>query len=111
MKRRTTVSPAKSGRSCGACTLCCTYLEIESEQGYSTRLDNAEDLAKQAGEPCRYLTAQGCGIYEVRPLVCRQFYCDWVLGQNNFKEQDTPHNIGVIGVRGVNWHFRAKPSA
>lgn len=99
--------PAK-GRSCKACTQCCIQLEIESKPGYSTRFDTGEDLAKKARVACRYLDEQGCTIYDVRPLVCRQFACDWVLGEKSFKLDDTPLNTGIIGVRGVNWHFDPK---
>lgn len=105
MKRTSGDGLAQKGRSCDACTLCCTQLEIESKPGYSTRLDTAEDIAKPAGRACRYLTSEGCGIYEVRPLVCRQFACDWLLGEKNFGPSDSPLNTGRIGVRGVTLHF------
>ena len=95
----------QKGRSCGSCTLCCTQLEIESEPGYSTRLDTAEDIAKPAGKACRYLQPDGCSIYEARPLVCRHFACDWLLGQKNFGAEDSPQQTGRIGVRGVTLHF------
>lgn len=26
-------------------------------------------------QPCRYLTAQGCSVYETRPMTCRRFDC------------------------------------
>jgi hypothetical protein len=100
----------QKGRSCGTCTLCCTQLEIESKPGYSTRLDTAEDIAKPAGKACSYLTAQGCSIYEARPLVCRQFACDWLLGEKKFGPQDSPMNTGRIGVRGVTLHFHSHVS-
>ncbi len=104
-QRTTGEGQPRKGRSCGACTQCCIRLEIESKPGYSTRLDTGEDLAKDAGVPCVYLGPRGCSIYEVRPAVCRQFACDWVLGEKNFAATDSPLETGIIGVRGVNLHF------
>ncbi len=91
----------KKARSCGSCSLCCTALEIESQPGYSTRLDNGEDVAKAAGEACRFLSAQGCQIYSVRPIVCREFACDWLLGKKGLKDKDYPLLSQKIGVRGT----------
>ena len=96
---------AQKGRVCGSCTICCTQLVIESEPGYSTRLDTAEDIARAAGQDCRYLGAQGCTIYEVRPLLCRQFACDWLLAGKGFGPDDSPLLTGKVGVRGVTLHF------
>ena len=95
----------RKGRSCGACTECCIRLEIESKPGFSTRLDTGEDIAKPAGVPCVYLGDAGCSIYAVRPAVCRQFACDWVLGEKNFAASDSPLETGILGVRGVTLHF------
>lgn len=107
MRRTSGDGVPQKGRSCGSCTLCCTQLEIESKPGFSTRLDNAEDIAKPAGKACAYLTGRGCSIYEVRPLVCRQFACDWLLGEKKFGPEDSPMNTGRIGVRGVTLHFQS----
>ncbi len=92
-----------SARSCFSCTICCTALEIESRAGYSTLVDSGEDIAKAAGESCRFLTAHGCGVYAQRPAVCRAFRCDWLLGRKGFGSDDSPMNKGFIGVRGVNF--------
>ncbi len=104
-KKHTGDGIPKKGRSCTTCTVCCTHLEIESKPGYTTRFDTGEDLAKRAGIRCPYLGPGGCTIYEVRPLVCRQFACDWLLGAKGFKELDSPEYVGYIGVRGVNLHI------
>ena len=109
--RRTTKSgAAKVGRACGSCNLCCIHLEIESEPGYSTLLTTGEDISKPSGQKCRFLTKDGCSVYHARPLVCREFACDWLLGDKNFKESDHPIKSRIIGVRGVNWHFEGKSS-
>ena len=58
---------ALAKRQCGPCTACCTELQIE-----------APELHKKAGTRCPHLTT-GCGIYETRPGVCREFLCGWRL--------------------------------
>ena len=92
-------------RQCASCNLCCIHLEIESRPGYSTRLDTGEDLAKPRGTPCSYLGASGCTIYEVRPVVCRRFQCDWMLEAQGYGQQDSPEKIGIMGVRGDAWQI------
>jgi hypothetical protein len=55
------------GRACGTCTLCCKVMTIH-------------ELAKPAGEWCpNCRPGKGCGIYEIRPAVCRGFYCEWMV--------------------------------
>lgn len=83
-----------------SCTACCTFLRIESQPGYTTRYDTGEDLAKEAGVPCKYLTKKGCGIYAVRPQVCRKFQCDWLQNRKGFKEEG-PLTLGFFSVNGV----------
>jgi Fe-S-cluster containining protein len=98
-------------RNCDSCNLCCFYLEIESKPGYSTRLDTGEDIAKPARSACRFLNDQGCSIYESRPLVCRQFRCDWLLGAKGFGPEDSPNRSGIMGVRGERWLVAPHTSA
>jgi Fe-S-cluster containining protein len=95
----------KAIRSCGSCSACCTLLRIDSEPGYSTRFDNGEDIAKAAGEPCRYLRAQGCSIYDVRPLVCRSFKCDYLKGR---KGTLAPADVGYFEIRGSRFAIPSK---
>ncbi len=87
-------------RSCGSCMLCCTFLRIESKPGYSTLLDTGENIAKDAGTPCKFLTKNGCGVYEMRPIVCRVFLCDWLRGRKGFPRELPPDKLGAIGVGG-----------
>lgn len=55
-----------SGRSCGTCTLCC-------------RLPDIEAFSKPANEWCSNCSKDGgCSIYEVRPQLCRDFFCLWM---------------------------------
>jgi len=75
-------------------------LRIDSEPGFSTRFDTGEDIAKEAGVPCRFLTSRGCGIYAVRPVVCRSFKCDWLQGRQGFRAEDHPLKIRQFSIRG-----------
>lgn len=68
-------------RSCGDCIACCTALTIE-------------ELGKPAGVACENLTPEGCGIYETRPQVCRDFSCLWASGSFNWKGR--PDRSGVM---------------
>jgi hypothetical protein len=54
------------GRSCGYCTVCC----------YATQIDTPE-FQKSPGVVCSHCTGKGCGVYETRYAVCRQFHCGW----------------------------------
>ena len=89
---------SKLKRSCGDCNACCTVLRIDSQLGYSTRLDNGEDIAKPAGVSCRFLTKNGCGIYAVRPIVCRSFKCDWLKGRKGHSYEAHPLRVGFFSI-------------
>lgn len=70
-------------RSCGACTVCCTALAIETAE-----------LRKQPGVTCRHCTATGCGIYETRFPICRSYFCGWI----NLPELDESWRPDVSGI-------------
>lgn len=58
-----------SARQCGACTVCCSILPI-----------NTSELKKTANLLCQHCDeGRGCRIYANRPVVCRGFYCEWRL--------------------------------
>lgn len=58
-----------SARQCGTCTVCCKILPVATKQ-----------LNKTANVLCRHCEeGRGCRIYETRPVVCRGFYCEWLL--------------------------------
>ncbi len=62
-------------RSCGSCSHCCTVLRVV-------------ELHKVAGEHCIHQRGSaGCGIYETRPQVCREY-------SNDFCEFDAPAEDG-----------------
>jgi hypothetical protein len=57
-----------SERRCGACSLCCKLAEVK-------------ELDKPSGAWCRHCAPGrgGCTIYETRPPVCRNWFCNWIL--------------------------------
>lgn len=55
------------GRSCGSCTACCSFAPIR-----------VETLQKPANSLCPHCAeGHGCTVYEVRPQVCRGFFCGY----------------------------------
>jgi hypothetical protein len=60
------------GRACGSCSICCKIFPI---------IDHEEIIPiKPADEWCKHCTpGRGCSIYEERPRVCRDYYCDWLV--------------------------------
>lgn len=69
------------GRACGACTVCCTILTIDT-------------LGKESGVTCKHCTA-GCAIHPARPPVCREFYCGWRM-LDIFPDSWRPDLCGVF---------------
>ena len=58
-----------NGRECGACALCCKVLDVPQ-------------LDAPAGQWCRFnVPGKGCGTYPTRPLICRGFYCEWMVAK------------------------------
>jgi hypothetical protein len=55
-----------TGRECGSCVACCKVLKI-----------NKPELQKAADVLCPHNTGSGCGIYAMRPAICRTWYCLW----------------------------------
>jgi hypothetical protein len=57
------------GRACGSCSMCCKVVSIA-------------ELAKPAGQWCGHCRpGRGCGIHASRPVVCRSFYCEWIVAR------------------------------
>jgi len=77
----TPVPPVVARRNCGGCSACCTVLNIP-------------EVNSPAFQPCSHLCVQGCGIYDSRPGVCRDYYCEWALG--NAPEWMKPDLCGVV---------------
>ncbi|MGA8447533.1 MAG: hypothetical protein WB766_20460 [Roseiarcus sp.] len=74
---------AAPGKSCGACTMCCSALEIAH-------------FKKPAGPLCANCRlGGGCTIYAERPAVCRDFECEW-LTSRELPRQLRPDLVGTI---------------
>ena len=57
---------APAPRECGACSLCCKLLGVDS-------------ISKEAGVWCSHCTTKGgCAIYAERPQECQNFICAWL---------------------------------
>ena len=73
------------GRSCGACSLCCTLLRVD-------------EIGKLGGRPCPQQRIDdprgGCGIHATRPGVCRAYSCLWLRG--SLDEDDRPDRLGAV---------------
>ena len=72
------------GRDCGECTVCCVAPSI-----------NKPEIQKLSGARCRHCTGGGCSIYEMRPPVCRSFYCAWRT-VDIFSDAWRPDKSGVL---------------
>lgn len=79
------------GRTCGACSFCCTSL------GVHLPADQGGD--KNPGVPCRHLGpgGSGCSIYAHRPHDCARFQCGWIEGGRDLAlDSDRPDLLGVM---------------
>lgn len=72
-------------RECGDCDACCTVLAVQ-------------DLQKAAGVACHHLMPDGggCKIHDLRPQICRQFFCGWRFGFGT--DNHRPDKSGVVVV-------------
>ena len=70
-------------RACGTCNACCMLPPI------------LEPLNKTAGVWCKHCDVGiGCSIYKRRPKQCRDFLCQWILGEG--EEEERPDKIGLM---------------
>lgn len=73
-------------RRCGSCTACCQVLGVV-------------ELNKQSFNPCIH-QANGCAIYANRPVSCRIWSCDWLLGGDpGGDERHRPDALGLMFTR------------
>lgn len=85
-------SSETSSRNCGECTVCCSgWLRAEIHGHHMG-----------GGVACHFLKREGCGIYESRPQVCRDFVCGWLMPGSPFPDHWRPDKIGVI-IRADRW--------
>ncbi len=73
--------PAADGRTCGACTECCTALIVD-------------ELKKPEWFKCLHLGKYGCRIYSKRPESCKVYYCMWMAGVGG--RELRPDRLGII---------------
>ena len=74
-------------RTCGPCRACCVELKIDTTE-----------FRKKAERPCPHLTPEGCGIYEGRYQVCRDFLCGW-RSLAELDDDRRPDKSGVLVMR------------
>jgi hypothetical protein len=68
--------------NCGECTVCCT-------------LSVVEELGKGVGETCGHcILKKGCGIYNKRPKVCKEYECAYLQAGGNIELR--PDKCGVM---------------
>lgn len=70
-------------RDCEDCKKCCKFLEGTA---YGHYFGN--------GTECKFLGECGCKIYQVRPNVCRNYYCAWA--QELLPEEMRPDKCNVL---------------
>jgi hypothetical protein len=76
--------PLVTGRDCGSCAVCCTLLGIDTPE-----------IQKPSRLTCRHCTGSGCGIYETRFPICRDYHCGW-RQLPNLDESWRPDRSGVF---------------
>lgn len=75
-----------SQRTCGECTACC--------QGWLRAQIFETEISP--GNPCPHSTGQGCGTYDTRPQVCRNYKCLWLGNHTAFPEWMRPDRSKAI---------------
>lgn len=76
------MSKKSNKRECGDCTLCCQVLPVNIAES-------------PAGVLCKHCTKSGCGIYESRWDICKEFKCLW-LTNDKMSDNLRPDLIDVI---------------
>lgn len=72
------------GRECGDCTICCEVLSIDTRP-----------FKKPAGIMCHHNRGGGCGIYDTRFPICREWFCAWRLS-NTLDDSWRPDRSGIL---------------
>ncbi|MBU0931693.1 MAG: YkgJ family cysteine cluster protein [Alphaproteobacteria bacterium] len=80
----TLLGPVLPERTCGDCTICCTILTVDTP-----------DFNKPAGTHCTHLTDHGCGIHDVRPHICRTWFCGW-RRMTALPDEARPDRSGIL---------------
>ncbi len=78
------LGPAIAARACGDCVACCQVLNIAEA-----------DMVKPADQMCMHCTGTGCGVYDARPQVCREWDCVW-RRIDSMPPETRPDRLGVL---------------
>ena len=70
-------------RDCNGCTECCTWL-----------IGDAYGWEFGAGKSCKFLECSGCGVHQVRPKTCENYFCAWA--QELIDEEYRPDQCGFL---------------
>lgn len=62
------INQEKNDRTCDGCSRCCEGFLSADIYGF--------DMSLRGGK-CRFLIKKRCGIYPVRPQLCKVFLCGW----------------------------------
>jgi hypothetical protein len=77
---------AAPGRSCGECSMCCKIFKVD-------------EFAKPRGVWCQHCNpGKGCMIHEVRPQMCRDFFCAYITTPQLGEEWKPSHSKIVLEV-------------
>ena len=79
-------------RECGSCTACC--------EGWI----GSEVIDMGIDKPCQHCTAQGCAIYESRPVdPCQVFKCAWLKEDSPLPDDMRPDKSLAIVILDQKW--------
>jgi hypothetical protein len=77
------MAQTRTGRACDGCTACCFVMGVA-------------EVPTPFYAPCPHIKAGGCDIYGKHPGVCRDFYCEWLVGR--LGDDDRPDKLGLLFV-------------
>jgi hypothetical protein len=79
------ISSDEEQRLCNSCALCCNgalfrYAPLDPSDDVNALLASNLEIQQQSGrqhllQPCRALLDTKCGVYSIRPAVCRAYRC------------------------------------
>jgi hypothetical protein len=73
----------RTGRACDGCTACCFVMGVA-------------EVPTPFYTPCPHVCAAGCDVYGKHPGACRDFYCEWLVGE--LGHDDRPDRLGLLFV-------------
>jgi hypothetical protein len=54
------------------------------------------ELRKPMRWACDHVSCAGCRVYDIRPQSCRDFNCQWLLGEIPGDDSARPDTLGVL---------------